>query len=162
MGMFKFDTQKQLGGARREGVVRRINGVLPWSARAALEFCGHGSFLIRRAFSSLASPPSLFLTLIGRLFLRRVPTLHTMRAPTGLQNLQRKPMPLLSQGSRLYVCGLSVMSLYVCECLSVHVRVLVHVSVCLLGSVHVHVHAHASFCSCCRVCLFVQSCLPSL
>ena len=31
LGMFKFDTQKRLGRARPEGVVRRINGVLPWS-----------------------------------------------------------------------------------------------------------------------------------
>ena len=61
----------------------------------------------------------------------------------------------LSQVTRLYVCGLSVVSLYVCDRSSVHV--LVHVSVRLSGSVHAH--AHASFRSVVMSVLFVLSAL---
>ena len=67
------------------------------------------------------------------------------------------PRQPLSQVTRLYVCGLSVVSLYVCDRSSVHV--LVHVSVRLSGSVHAH--AHASFRSVLS-CLSCLSCLPSL
>ena len=113
-----------------------------------LGFCGHNSFLIRRAFSSLTSPPALALTPMGRLSLRRVPALHTMRAPAGLQNLQVIAAMISSLSS---VCLWSVCRVSVCLCMSI--RPCPCPCPCVRASV--------GFCPCPCPCvvLFLSSCM---
>ena len=112
-GMFKFDTKTQNPKPKRwsatGGVVRRIMASFLGRRTSRLGLCGHTSFLTRHALSSLTSPPGLFLTLMSRLFLRRVPTLHTMRAPTG--SVQVTAVVVSSHSS---VCLWSVCRVSVC------------------------------------------------
>ena len=154
--MFKFDTQKQLAGARAERQGRIIMASFLGRRTSRLGICGHTSFLTRRALSSLTSPPGLFLTLMGRLFLRRV---RTLRAPTGLQNICLcKSRPPWSQVTRLYVCGLSVVS-----CMSVTVHPSMSLSmcpcVCRVLSMPMPMRLSVLVLLSCLSCL---SCLPSL
>ena len=161
MGMFKFDTQKRLGRARPEGVVRRINGVLPWSpleppwilrpCQLSDQACVQLPDLSTCSFShSDGSPLSAPCPCLA----------HNARARRVAESASQRRRCLKS-----LVC-VSVVCLS-CLCMSVNVYPSMCMSlsmcpcVCRVLSMSMPMR-HSDFRSCCLVCLFVQSCLPSL
>ena len=158
--MFKFDPQKELGGARRSatgGVVRRIMASFLGRRTSRLGILRPYQF----SDQACAQLPDLSTWSLshsdGSPLLRRVPTLHTMRAPTGLQNL----LPVQVGGCLKSLVCMSVVCLS-CLCMSVTVHPSMSLSmcpcVCRVLSMPMPMRLSVLCCRVCPVCLVCPLC----